>query len=334
MAKPESKRGSKKQKTSGGSQFKKTSGSILVYSLCITLFVFLTVNAYVFWHTSQPQFCASCHNDAQKSYDSWASSKHKTVACNECHWPGFAGVFKQKISLVSEVYNYYAIDSEMSLNEDGHIYKNMKDGACTGCHNNPLKLDASKKLPLMKHDVHTKKKINCTSCHSRIAHPDPNTKNNEDSIKMTGCFRCHGLEKTAKAPGQCDTCHASSFNLQPRNHRNEQWKRKEHANAADYKNLGCQMCHENVFCKNCHGIDLPHPAELRNNHADTGTENAKMCRKCHKQQDFCNSCHHYGFNGPPGSWVSYHDLAAAQKTMQSCFECHSPTYCAKCHAKY
>jgi hypothetical protein len=92
------------------------------------------------------------------------------------------------------------------------------------------------------------------------------------------------------------------------------------------------MCHQQTFCKNCHGIDLPHQIDMREKHAELGNQNPNLCRKCHKGQDFCNSCHHYGFNGPAGSWLSYHIVATNQKGMQSCLECHKPTYCANCHA--
>ena len=32
---------------------------------------------------------------------------------------------------------------------------------------------------------------------------------------MTACFRCHGLEKGAAAPGACAACHTADFELKP-----------------------------------------------------------------------------------------------------------------------
>jgi hypothetical protein len=333
MSESESKSGRKKQSPRDSSQSKKPGRKIFIYALGAVSLIILTAAAYGFRYTSQPEFCASCHNDTQKSFESWAHSKHKVVSCNKCHWPGFLGSFKQKFSLVNETYNFYMNNYSQTLNENGYIGKHMKDDVCTPCHSVTAKLDASKKFPLMKHKIHYKMGIGCTICHNRIAHSDPGVIDQKDNIKMSGCFRCHGLTKTAKAPGKCSTCHPKSFNLQPRDHQTDQWKQKEHVSAADYENPDCYMCHQDTFCKNCHGISLPHPDKFRKDHADAGTKNPGICRKCHKQQDFCEGCHHYGFNGPPGTWISYHNLVTARKGMKSCFECHSPTYCAQCHAK-
>ena len=49
---------------------------------------------------------------------------------------------------------------------------------------------------------------------------------------MTACFRCHGLEKGAAAPGECAECHTPGFNLKPPSHREAGFYPKGHAEMA------------------------------------------------------------------------------------------------------
>jgi trimethylamine-N-oxide reductase cytochrome c-type subunit TorC len=51
--------------------------------------------------SSRPQFCGSCHI-MSPYYESWKQSKHKNVACVECHIaPGVTAEFKKKYEALS-----------------------------------------------------------------------------------------------------------------------------------------------------------------------------------------------------------------------------------------
>ena len=83
---------------------------------------------------------------------------------------------------------------------------------------------------LIDHDAHSEVGIACSWCHNRVAHPEdfeltlthpetgePNEKH-DDFMEMTACFRCHGLEDDANAPGACGKCHPADFELKPPSH--------------------------------------------------------------------------------------------------------------------
>jgi len=105
--------------------------------------------------------------------------------------------------------------------------------------------------------------------------------------------------------------------------------------AVDY----CSTCHLiDTFCTDCHGIEMPHPASFAENHAKEGKANSKVCANCHAQSpntagtEFCNACHHKQ-SDPSKPWIPQHFIAVRESGAEACFECHDPTYCAKCHVR-
>jgi hypothetical protein len=100
----------------------------------------------------------------------------------------------------------------------------------------------------------------------------------------------------------------------------------------------CYTCHNQVkFCNKCHGgVEMPHPVGFRTKHAKIAKANPKSCETCHgKGTAACNSCHHgtslnWPYN-PKVPWRTQHPGAVKQDGATACFQCHDPTYCAKCH---
>jgi hypothetical protein len=64
-----------------------------------------------------------------------------------------------------------------------------------------------------------------------------------------------------------------------------------------------------------------------------GDKNPQVCRNCHREKDFCNACHHKGYNERLGGWVPLHKNVVAVSGPAVCFNCHGPTYCAWCHVR-
>jgi hypothetical protein len=102
----------------------------------------------------------------------------------------------------------------------------------------------------------------------------------------------------------------------------------------------CSTCHARSFCTDCHGVPMPHPPTFVKTHGPIGTKNPGVCAKCHGLNvDFCNNCHHgthidYTIK-PNLTWKQQHPLAVNQVGAANCIQpggCHSPTYCAVCHA--
>jgi len=105
----------------------------------------------------------------------------------------------------------------------------------------------------------------------------------------------------------------------------------------------CYTCHDKKFCTDCHGgVEMPHPSDFRTNHAAVAQANPAACAKCHNVNaagvNSCSSCHHstpnvsgYTFT-TEAAWLTDHGAASQKAGVASCFKCHNPSDCAKCHA--
>ncbi len=108
----------------------------------------------------------------------------------------------------------------------------------------------------------------------------------------------------------------------------------------------CATCHTDQFCVNCHGMEMPHPAEFKepkdvkdpNGHPVMSKTKADKCQMCHqpKKTQFCNECHHgkavgYEYNKAV-AWTTQHPKAVQKSGVKSCTaKCHSPKFCVDCH---
>jgi nitrate/TMAO reductase-like tetraheme cytochrome c subunit len=194
----------------------------------------------------------------------------------------------------------------------------------------------------------------------------------ENWMTMDACFRCHGLEADSMAPGACASCHPAEFNLVPASHAVEGWYQEfgeSGGHAAAYSEeasavaaaevwaagleevkhsetieLGyaqavntCYTCHSRQFCTDCHGVEMPHPAEFATNHGEAGLANPQACANCHARNEteaaggaFCDACHHPQ-SSPDGSWLDQHYVPVRANGAAQCFQCHNPAFCAACH---
>jgi len=111
-----------------------------------------------------------------------------------------------------------------------------------------------------------------------------------------------------------------------------------HAVAAQKSMESCAVCHGSggtgaKFCVACHRITLPHSAEFKNFHGQTGRKAPGICRNCHNFKELCSDCHHVGSrNGTP--WISLHGAAVDKNGADTCLEkCHKKTDCQSCHTR-
>ena len=154
---------------------RKTKKVVLVSSLTVVL---LGILAYVGMHfTSQPSFCASCHQ-ISPSVTSWAQGKHKDVTCLKCHAdPGTIGYVTRKIGGLREVYLH------VTNQVPNKITARLNPEACIACHTNSgypkaknLLLTSGDLAPRFQHAEILKDKISCLTCHQNVGHSQSSTK--------------------------------------------------------------------------------------------------------------------------------------------------------------
>jgi len=206
---------------------------------------------------------------------------------------------------------------------------------CGDCHGNIDKIFDEGGLPTLTftHERHfTIGVSDCAACHVANTHePDKINK-----PAMLQCYMCHGLNKDAAAPGDCETCHPADLPPEPESHFEPNWLPEQHAVAANAEVLDCFTCHKQTFCDSCHGTEIPHPEGfIEQTHALEFFDTPEVCASCHPRhledrRDFCDSCHHPV--GPDDTaWVDFHPEAVAVRGAENCFQCHSDQTCRTCH---
>jgi len=150
----------------------------------------------------------------------------------------------------------------------------------------------------------------------------------------------------------CIDCHAKT-NPIPASHKAKDWLHNKltvtkygtsaaaptaaHAVNA-LKNVdSCEICHGTgginaKFCKDCHGMEMPHPDSFKKNHVSSASSKAK-CSTCHQFKEVCSDCHHAGAkNGV--AWQKQHSKVVDANGAADCFKCHEDKkFCVDCHTK-
>ncbi len=106
----------------------------------------------------------------------------------------------------------------------------------------------------------------------------------------------------------------------------------------------CSTCHViDKFCKDCHGMDMPHSEEFKTKtHPELVKTKLDKCDLCHQVKKtnylFCNNCHHgsasnwkYDAKTP---WQTQHAKAVTANGVAGCLgKCHEQKFCVECHTK-
>lgn len=286
--------------------------------------------------TSSPKVCGTCHEMKVRTHE-WAQSAHSGVSCVECHvgsyeWYQFpAAAMAQSTLLGRDAYLHLTGDFADPVDARPTGSAPMEDEICLQCHDVNRKATSGFRI-LIDHPEHAQRNGSCVSCHERTAHPVP-LRGRAMSL-MTQCMTCHGTAEQPEASAECGVCHPAGYELRPVSHNASKWA-KGHGRIATEDTGQCSMCHTKKFCTDCHGIEMPHPAEWERGatgHGPIARDDSQMCSKCHEREpDTCAMCHHSGLDPAKGPWVKQHFQQVEQKGASYCFECHSPTYCVKCH---
>lgn len=163
-----------KSREEHGDPSRKTKKLVIYSSLAVVLFGII---AYAGMHyTSQPNFCASCHQ-ISPSVTSWAQGQHKDVTCLECHAdPGTIGYVKRKVGGLKEVYLH------VTNQVPNKLQARLNTEACIACHtdsNYPkaknLLLTSGDLAPTFPHAEIIKNKTSCLTCHPNVGHSKDST---------------------------------------------------------------------------------------------------------------------------------------------------------------
>lgn len=198
--------------------------------------------------TSTYWFCAEgCHKVQDDTIIAYDASSHSKVSCMACHMPVNADpvtFLLHKAEALGELYLTVTNNFELPLNAHSHVALEMPEKQCTQCHSENREITPGPGI-IIDHEIHHEEEVSCTMCHNRVAHPEDSfeptlidpasgepSRKHENWMEMTACFRCHGLEEGAKAPGACAKCHPKGFELKPESHFEEGFYPAKHAELA------------------------------------------------------------------------------------------------------
>ena len=280
-----------------------------------------TIGTSTNWFCIGP--CHIVHDDNTQAFD---AGSHVMISCVACHEPVNGSpltLLIKKLEVAPDLIPTVMGTFHLPMNEHSAIAFEMTDEYCTQCHSLDTRQITPTRGILIDHEAHTAEGITCASCHNRVAHPEEGitfvlegSKMHEDWMVMDACFRCHGLEADAEAPGACEACHPASFDLIPASHDAEGWYEQygeSGGHAAAYHeetsrvaeaevwsegleeiehlatwDMGheqtintCYTCHAVAFCSGCHGVEMPHPDGFVSEHGELGRTQADSCATCH-----------------------------------------------------
>ncbi len=193
---------------------------------------------------------------------------------------------------------------------------------CSTCHydDNFEALKKKKSKLIFNHSSHiTDQKLECEQCHQGFKDVDYSSELANPNPPMTTCYSCHG--ETKAASNACESCHISTANLLPQDHKSSAFI-KSHKFAAVELDASCIMCHDNNSCQECHDatgvitetnmsdnfyqpysptnnkagvkqqqITKVHELNYRFTHGIDAKGKTADCQSCHDLENFCSSCH-------------------------------------------
>jgi nitrate/TMAO reductase-like tetraheme cytochrome c subunit len=344
----------------------KRTRRIFISYIGAAIAVVLVISGAAIYGLSTEYFCQSCH-EMRPYIEAWKKSSHAKVTCYGCHGhPGLINWLLGKAKNLKEPYLHITNKFEKPINAKSHYSLEMENEVCEYCHSMEKRKVTPSRGIKIDHEKHMEKEIKCTRCHNRVAHRLVKHYKGEeeakaaqivaagtvikagaypDRLKMRYCMECHtGGKGGRKGPRKCSACHTKDFDLKPKTHKVKGFvwpivadKRALHPQIFKKDSKYCWSCHKKDFCIGCHKIEIPHPKKNwvkgKNEHSLIGRSKPQVCLNCHRQPNFCASCHHKWFEPAKGPWIKQHFTTVRRTGAFTCFDCHGPTYCAHCHTR-
>ncbi len=276
---------------------------ILYSTISLLIFFFLTIAAIDAGNSDEPR-------KTNKDIIKFSHAVHKDVTdCASCH----TGV-PESTSLNDRLLPEKPVCATCHDVED--------TDNCSFCHYEdvmePFILEKSELL--FNHKYHTTdQKMECTACHKGVDEVAYSFESKDVNPPMSNCYTCHNDQTVAT--NNCETCHISTVNLIPEDHRQVGFFKSHKFKAASMNNQ-CEMCHDNTFCEACHAsttmiteansakdfytpysphkyvdnvkqqqITRVHDLNYRFTHGIDADEKSAQCQTCHQTETFCVECH-------------------------------------------
>jgi len=194
--------------------------------------------------------------------------------------------------------------------------------SCTTCHlnGNYEGFEEKESKVYFNHNFHLNdQKLQCDQCHKGFAEVDYSFQAAQPFPIMENCYSCHSGQSAAS--NACESCHISTVNLIPENHKVSDFSRS-HKFDASALNANCVMCHDNSSCQECHvgttmiteannpvdfyqpyvpnnfidgikqqQISRVHELNYRFIHGIDSKGKTSECQTCHQIETFCSECH-------------------------------------------
>lgn len=324
---------------SGGTPTKRKRGPVFRI-LAIAMFAVMALAIAFDVVTASPKLCASCHEMRPRA-EAWERSAHAGVACWKCHqeprpWYAYPVKLADRTRLLArDVRAHSSRDTTAPVEQRAPGSDPMQDEVCLQCHAANRKATSGFRIKI-NHVEHAKRNGSCVSCHVRTAHPLEDRSN--PLTLMSQCFTCHGTPEQPEASAACSLCHPSGYHLVPTSHRDDKKWKQQHGGTSKSDPKQCKMCHQQEFCDDCHGLEMPHPADWakgQEGHAAFAETGRAVCVQCHTgKPDLCSMCHHREYDPVVGSWVKQHYVEVQTQGAKDCLECHAPSYCVQCHVSW
>lgn len=278
---------------------------IKIYSALVLFSVlFLSANAFLLRQSDSGEV-------TNKDILKFSHEYHSDMAeCTDCH----SSVTKS-ISLTDRLLPDHSNCEECHDVDD--------DEECETCHYEDVyePLVQTKSGLIFNHQFHLENNdFSCEDCHNGLTEVDYSFESEGKSPQMQICSSCHNETKIAS--NACESCHISTSNLLPQNHRSANYMRA-HKYLAWAGDSDCAMCHDNSTCQECHvatigitekntaddfyqpympgnGIDGPAQQIILRAHADLNYRyshgidakgRTSDCQTCHQIETFCANCH-------------------------------------------
>ncbi len=196
------------------------------------------------------------------------------------------------------------------------------DEECNTCHYNENYEALIQKKPelIFDHSFHLKNSsMQCTDCHQGLTEVDYSWQASGVNPPMEQCYSCHN--DLTVASNACESCHISTANLLPQDHKVVSFIRSHKFSATAFDS-NCMMCHNNQSCSDCHvattgimennmpdnfyqpyypsnfidgvrqqAINRVHDLNYRFTHGIESKGKTAECQSCHQVETFCASCH-------------------------------------------